>query len=59
MIELNPNLPLRPLAGVEGRGEVGGGAAPEAPDSHLTLPIADAMGPLPLPRDAAERAEEG
>ena len=26
-------------------------------DDHLTLPIADAMGPLPLPRCAAERAK--
>src|SRR5216683_1151348 len=47
-------LPLRPLAGGEGRGEVGGGAAPEAPAGHLTLPHLR-RGPLPLPRGAAER----
>jgi hypothetical protein len=48
------NLPLRPIAGGEGRGEVGGGAAPEASAAHLTLPHLR-RGPLPLPRDAAER----
>src|SRR5215470_2189712 len=47
-------LPLRPLAGGEGWGEVGGRAAPEAREGHLTLPPPRG-GPLPLPRDAAER----
>jgi hypothetical protein len=32
--------------GGEGRGEVGDSRA--AADTHLTLPIAEAMGPLPL-----------
>jgi very-short-patch-repair endonuclease len=33
--------------GGEGRGEVGE-ASPDASDAHLTLPVADATGPLPL-----------
>jgi hypothetical protein len=43
-----PHSPSPPLGGGEGRGEVGGlcGVA------HLTLPIANAMGPLPLPPQA-------
>jgi hypothetical protein len=49
-------LPLRPLAGGEGWGEVGGGSAPETPASHLTLPRLW-RGLLPLPRDAAERGK--
>ena len=36
---------LSALGGGEGRGEVGETPAP----AHLTLPIADATGPLPLP----------
>jgi hypothetical protein len=47
-------LSLRPLAGGEGRGEVGGAAALQVPVGHLTLPRLR-RGPLPLPRDAAER----
>jgi hypothetical protein len=35
----------------------GGRPAPVAPAGHLTLPIAFATGPLPLPRPAAERAK--
>ena len=38
-------ISLSALGGGEGRGEVGVTSAPP----HLTLPIADAMGPLPLP----------
>ena len=37
--------PLSALVGGERRGEVGVGC----PVAHLTLPIADATGPLPLP----------
>jgi hypothetical protein len=48
-------LPLRPLAGGEGWGEMGRSGS-GTPKHHLTLPIAGAMGPLPLPREAAERA---
>ena len=44
-MECSHNLPLRPLAG-RGRGEVGGGAAPEA--SKATSP-SRLRGPLPLP----------
>jgi hypothetical protein len=56
------------LRGGEGRGEVGGGAAPVASEGHLTLPRRSlssgralrgpvGRGPLPLPRDAAERGK--
>ena len=38
-------ISLSALGGGEGRGEVGETPAP----AHLTLPIADATGPLPLP----------
>ena len=38
---------LSALGGGEGRGEVGDSGAPA--EAHLTLPIADATGPLPLP----------
>jgi hypothetical protein len=47
-------LPLRPLAGGDGRGEVGRAVVAEPPASHLTLP-SRRDGPLPLPRTAAER----
>jgi hypothetical protein len=50
----DPVLPLRPFAGGEGRGEVGDGTAREMPKGHRTLPR-PWRGPLPLPRDAAER----
>ena len=43
-------ISLSALGGGEGWGEVG--AAPVTPSrgaAHLTLPVADAMGPLPLP----------
>ena len=46
-------LPLRPLAGGEGRGEVGASHTPHTPADHLTLPRL--RGSLPLPRKAAER----
>jgi len=58
--------PLRPLAGREGRGEVGRAAASEREVGHLTLPPRSlssgraqrgpaGRGRLPLPRSAAER----
>jgi hypothetical protein len=40
-----PLFSLSALGGGEGRGELGETPAPP----HLTLPIADATGPLPLP----------
>ena len=46
------NLPLSALGGGEGRGEVGEAAAREFGATHLTLPVADATGPLPLPPQA-------
>jgi hypothetical protein len=55
-MELDAFLPLRPLAGEEGRGEVGGVAFPVLPQGHLTLPRRW-RGPLPLPRSAAERVK--
>src|ERR1700741_3402933 len=47
-IKRPPSLPLRPRGG-EGRGEGGDFQAPYGGPTHLTLPIACAMGPLPLP----------
>ena len=47
-------LPLRPLVGGEGRGEVGSATASAPQKGHLTLPRLS-RGPLPLPRNAAER----
>src|SRR6202035_87225 len=45
--------PLSAPWGGEGRGEVGGGGAP-AGSAHLTLSIAHATGPLPLPPEGGE-----
>jgi hypothetical protein len=45
-----PCLSLSALRGGEGRGEVGGTPASNWRIAHLTLPIADPTGPLPLPR---------
>jgi hypothetical protein len=45
-----PSFPLSALGGGKGRGEVGETPAPP----HLTLPIADATGPLPLPAMGGE-----
>jgi len=42
-----PLISLSAPGGGEGRGEVGDSRAPAG--AHLTLPIANAMGPLPLP----------
>ena len=47
---------LSALGGGEGWGEVGEPPALTAGATYLTLPIADAMGPLPLPHERAERA---
>ena len=50
MISRELEISLSALEGGEGRGEVG--ASPVRPshgNTHLTLPIADATGPLPLP----------
>ena len=47
-------LPLRPLAGGEGWGEVGASHTPHTPADHLTLPRLR-RGSLPLPRNTAER----
>ncbi len=52
--DTHETLPLHPLAGGEGRVRGTGAATPEPPADHLTLPALRA-GPLPLPRDAAER----
>src|SRR5438132_13050013 len=49
---LGSEYPLRPLAGGEGR--VRGGHPAAQPVDHLTLPHLR-RGPLPLPRNAAER----
>jgi very-short-patch-repair endonuclease len=44
------NISLSALGGGEGRGEAGGASASqEDGTTHLTLPTADAAGPLPLP----------
>jgi len=40
--------------GGEGRGEVGGAPVQNGDATHLTLPIAHAMGPLPLPPEGGE-----
>jgi very-short-patch-repair endonuclease len=40
-------ISLSALGGGEGRGEVGDSRAPA--ETHLTLPVTDATGPLPLP----------
>jgi hypothetical protein len=45
-----PLFSLSALGGGEGRGELGETPAPP----HLTLPIADATGPLPLPPKGGE-----
>ena len=45
--------PSPPACGGRGQGEGGGAAASEAPEVHLTL----RRGPLPLPRNAAERGK--
>jgi len=51
--EMKPNLSLSALGGGEGRGEVGEPFAPNCVATHLTLPVAGAPGPLPLPLQAA------
>ncbi len=43
---------LSALGGGEGRGEVGGASARNCGATHLTLPVACATGPLPLPPQA-------
>ena len=43
---------LSALGGGEGRGEVGGTPARDGGATHLTLPVATATGPLPLPPPA-------
>ena len=50
-------IPLRPW-GRRGRGEVGV-AASERGTAHLTLPVADTTGPLPLPPPAGGEGEFG
>jgi very-short-patch-repair endonuclease len=45
-------LSLSAPGGGEGRGEVGDSRAPAG--AHLTLPVADATGPLPLPLKGGE-----
>jgi very-short-patch-repair endonuclease len=42
-------ITLSAPGGGEGRGEVGGVQAPNRGQTYLTLPVADATGPLPLP----------
>jgi hypothetical protein len=46
--------PLHPLAGGEGRVRGARATAAEVPFGHLTLSLLR-RGPLPLPRDMAER----
>src|SRR6266436_5646987 len=46
------DLSLSAPWGGEGRGEVGGTSGSRAGSAHLTLPIAGAMGPRPLPPQA-------
>src|SRR5205823_3021623 len=43
--------------GGEGRGEVGGASGSRGGSLHLTLPIAGATGPLPLPPEAGREGE--
>jgi hypothetical protein len=50
-------LPLRPIAGGEGRGEVGGATASALQNGHLTRPRLWRR-LLPLPRNAAARGGE-
>ena len=52
-----PDFALFGSWGGEGRGEVGGAPSSEMRRVHLTLPRADARGPLPLPRKRAERGQ--
>src|SRR6266851_2247900 len=51
------NIPLSAPGGGEGRGDAGGASAPDFGATHLTLPIADATGPLPLPPQAGGEGE--
>src|SRR5437762_13720095 len=49
--------PLSAPRGGEGWGEVGEAAVPNGDAAHLTLPAADAAGPLPLPPQAGGEGE--
>jgi very-short-patch-repair endonuclease len=49
MIRQELNIPLSAPGGGEGRGEVGAASALDTGAAHLTLPVADSTGPLPLP----------
>ena len=51
------DISLSALGGGEGRGEVGVSGAPAA--AHLTFPIADATGPLPLPPKGRRGPKDG
>src|SRR5690348_39545 len=48
---------LSALGGGEGRGEVGGAPARNGGATHLTLPVVQATGPLPLPPQAGGGGE--
>jgi sulfur-oxidizing protein SoxY len=52
MHQASPQISLSALGGGEGRGEVGGAPARNDGATHLTLPVARATGPLPLPPQA-------
>ena len=49
---MRTNHSLSALGGGEGRGEVGEAAVTDRGPTHLTLPVAAATGPLPLPPQA-------
>src|SRR5206468_254136 len=49
---ISSRFSLSALGGGEGRGEVGEAAVADPGETHLTLPIASATGPLPLPPKA-------
>src|SRR5689334_1743346 len=51
---MSAKFSLSAPGGGEGRGEVGEDFAPDRGPTHLTLPIANATGPLPLPPEGGE-----
>jgi cob(I)alamin adenosyltransferase len=58
MRSANANLSLSALGGGEGRGEVGENPGAGCCTAHLTLPLADATGPLPLPPQAGGEGKD-
>ena len=49
-------ISLSALGGGEGRGEVGAAPVSDTDPAHLTFPVANATGPLPLPLKGGEGA---